>query len=48
MLLDILIVIYGGLICSGDKFIIDCFELNDIKEKFYEGLVVDMELGVIV
>ena len=39
--------IHGGLICSGDKFITDRSELNDIKEKFHEGLAVDMESGAI-
>lgn len=35
--------IYGGLICSGDKFITDKKELEDIKSKFADGLAVDME-----
>lgn len=35
--------IYGGLICSGDQFITDRTALNGIKEKFPEGLAVDME-----
>lgn len=39
--------IHGGLICSGDKFITDRTELNDIKAKFPDGLAVDMESGAI-
>lgn len=35
--------IYGGLICSGDKFITDQEELIAIKNSFPEGLAVDME-----
>lgn len=35
--------IYGGLICSGDKFITDRKELDAIKGDFPEGLAVDME-----
>lgn len=35
--------IYGGLICSGDKFITDRQELNLIKANFPAGLAVDME-----
>lgn len=37
--------IYGGLICSGDKFITDRSELDAIKKSFPEGLAVDMESG---
>lgn len=33
----------GGLICSGDRFITDKEELKDIKDKFPQGLAVDME-----
>ena len=47
MSLDTPTAIHGGLICSGDKFITDRSELNDIKEKFHEGLAVDMESGAI-
>lgn len=47
MSLDTETAIHGGLICSGDKFITDRSELNDIKEKFPEGLAVDMESGAI-
>ena len=43
MSLDTPTAIHGGLICSGDKFITNRSELNDIKEKFHEGLAVDME-----
>lgn len=39
--------IHGGLICSGDKFITDRSELNAIKDRFPEGLAVDMESGAI-
>lgn len=47
MSLDTPTAIHGGLICSGDKFITDRSELNDIKENFPEGLAVDMESGAI-
>jgi adenosylhomocysteine nucleosidase len=36
MSLDTPTAIHGGLICSGDKFITDRSELNDIKEKLHE------------
>ena len=39
--------IHNGLICSGDKFITDRKELNEIKGNFPEGLAVDMESGSI-
>ena len=39
--------IHNGLICSGDKFITDRKELNEIKANFPEGLAVDMESGSI-
>ena len=39
--------IHAGLICSGDKFITDRSELNEIKSKFADGLAVDMESGAI-
>lgn len=35
--------IYGGLICSGDKFITDRKELDRIKHDFPEVMAVDME-----
>lgn len=35
--------VYGGLICSGDKFITDRVILDEIKKKFPAGLAVDME-----
>lgn len=35
--------VYGGLICSGDKFITAREELEEIKKNFPEGLAVDME-----
>ncbi len=37
----------GGLICSGDRFITNREELEMIKNKFPEGLAVDMESGAI-
>lgn len=39
--------IHDGLICTGDKFITDCTELNEIKKQFPDGLAVDMESGAI-
>ena len=39
--------VYGGLICSGDKFITDRDELEAIKTKFPEGMACDMESGAI-
>ncbi len=39
--------VYGGLICSGDKFITDRAELDAIKGNFPEGMAVDMESGAI-
>ena len=35
--------IHGGLICTGDKFITDRKELDEIKKNFPAGLAVDME-----
>lgn len=35
--------VYGGLICSGDKFVTEKQELQEIKKRFPEGLAVDME-----
>ena len=35
--------VYGGLICSGDKFITDKEELTEIKKRFPEGITVAME-----
>lgn len=35
--------VYGGLICSGDQFITEKSELAKIKEKFPDGIAVDME-----
>ena len=43
MSLDTDTAIHGGLICTGDKFITDRKELNEIKGNFPEGLAVDME-----
>ena len=39
--------IHGGLICTGDKFITDRSELDEIKKNFPQGLAVDMESGAI-
>ena len=39
--------IHDGLICTGDKFITDRMELNEIKKQFPDGLAVDMESGAI-
>ena len=39
--------VYGGLICSGDKFITDRAELEAIKARFPEGMACDMESGAI-
>lgn len=39
------VAIYGGLICTGDKFITAREELDEIKAKFPDGLAVDMESG---
>lgn len=39
--------VYGGLICSGDKFITARAELDAIKARFPKGLAVDMESGAI-
>mgnify|MGYP002238523412 FL=1 len=41
--LDTETAIHGGLICTGDKFITDRSELDEIKHNFPEGLAVDME-----
>ena len=41
--LDTETAIHGGLICTGDKFITDRSELDEIKRNFPEGLAVDME-----
>ena len=43
MSLDTETAIHGGLICTGDKFITDRKELDEIKSNFHEGLAVDME-----
>ncbi len=39
--------IHGGLICSGDQFITGRSEQEEIKQRFREGLAVDMESGAI-
>ncbi len=39
--------VYAGLICSGDKFITDRAQLNEIKSQFPQGMAVDMESGAI-
>lgn len=47
MSLDTPTAIHGGLICSGDRFITDRTELDEIKGNFPDGLAVDMESGSI-
>ena len=39
--------IFPGLICTGDQFVTNRDELNVIKEKYPEGLAVDMESAAI-
>ena len=39
--------IHAGLICTGDKFITNREELNEIKSNFPAGLAVDMESAAI-
>lgn len=39
--------LHGGLICSGDQFITDHSQLQHIKDRFPEGLAVDMESGAL-
>jgi len=39
--------IIPGLICTGDQFVTNRDELNVIKEKYPQGLAVDMESGAI-
>ncbi|MEG1642631.1 MAG: 5'-methylthioadenosine/adenosylhomocysteine nucleosidase [Bacteroidales bacterium] len=39
--------IYSGMICSGDRFITDGKELQNIKGNFPEGIAVDMESAAI-
>ena len=39
--------IHDGLICTGDQFITDRVDLDAIKERFSEGLAVDMESAAI-
>lgn len=39
--------LHGGLICSGDRFITDKEQLERIKERYPDGLAVDMESGAI-
>lgn len=41
--LDAEVNVYGGQICTGDKFITERAELDMIKAKFPDGLAVDME-----
>lgn len=41
------VALWGGLICSGEQFIIDRKALEEIKNKFPDGLAVDMESGAI-
>lgn len=39
--------LHEGLICSGDRFITDRRQLGLIKERYPEGLAVDMESGAL-
>lgn len=39
--------IHGGLICTGDRFITNRAELDAIKQRFSDGLAVDMESAAI-
>lgn len=39
--------LHGGLICSGDQFITDRQQLQKIKERYPDGLAVDMESGAL-
>ena len=39
--------VYGGLICTGDRFITDRPSLDAIKARFPQGLAVDMESAAI-
>lgn len=39
--------LHGGLICSGDQFITDREQLQKIKNRYPEGLAVDMESGAL-
>lgn len=39
--------IHGGLICSGDQFITSRQQLQKIKERYPDGLAVDMESGAL-
>ena len=39
--------IHGGLICSGDQFITSRPQLQKIKERYPDGLAVDMESGAL-
>lgn len=39
--------LHSGLICSGDQFIMDKTQLAQIKNRFADGLAVDMESGAI-
>lgn len=39
--------IVSGLICSGDQFITDKAQLQNIKESFVDGMAVDMESGAL-
>ena len=39
--------IHGGLICSGDQFITSRQQLQKIKDRYPDGLAVDMESGAL-
>ena len=39
--------VMGGLICSGDQFITDRAQLDAIKQRYPDGMAVDMESGAL-
>lgn len=41
------VTLHSGLICSGDQFITNKKQLKEIKERFPNGLAVDMESGAL-
>lgn len=46
--LEVDLRIHAGLICTGDQFITNRQELDDIKAKYPDGLAVDMESAAIL
>lgn len=47
MSIDANVNLHKGLICSGDQFITDKAQLQTIKQRFADGLAVDMESGAV-